>query len=364
MTRRKKFNLPHAYAALAATLVLGVAATASALPADWLDYTAVAKSRLDIGSNIEVSGNYAVTQPGGQLTLGTNLFHNSVPADSFLAADKMEFTTGASANNVFVNALQLNGTAEVRGATTTPLALPIAINVPALPAGVTSPCAANAANVTIAPSQTKTLAPGCYKNLLVNSGAVLELNGGEYIFHQVLVEPDAQVVAKSASTISVQERFSTGLRTFVSPQSGDAADLLIFVGGTQNRIGNESLFIGRIVAPEDPSFEFGVRVTFIGNAYADGMNIFGVHLLRTPTPTPTRTPTPTPTEPFVPPTPTPTPPGPTPTPTSTPVVTQHCINCSPTPTPTPTATPPAPTPTEPFVPPDQCPSFTSPNNCD
>ena len=104
-----------ACAALAATMVLGFAATGARVPSDWLQYTAIAKSRLDIGSNIEVSGNYAVTQPGGRLSLGTNLFHSSVPPDSFLAADQMEFTTGASANNVLVNSLQLNGTSEVRG---------------------------------------------------------------------------------------------------------------------------------------------------------------------------------------------------------------------------------------------------------
>src|SRR5262245_52287547 len=31
----------------------------AALPSNWLDYTAVALNRLEIGSNIEVSGNFA-----------------------------------------------------------------------------------------------------------------------------------------------------------------------------------------------------------------------------------------------------------------------------------------------------------------
>ena len=164
------------------------------------------------------------------------------------------------------------------------------------------------------------------------------------------------MTAKTTTSISVQDKLTTGLRSFLSPQSGNPADLQIFIGGKQNQIGNEALFIGRIVAPNDPGFEFGVRATFIGNAYADGMNIFGVHLPRTPTPTPTGTPRPTGT-PFVPPTPTPTPtpdadadpagqtptptpPGPTPTPTPP----------GQTPTPTPTATPfVPPTPTEPFT---------------
>lgn len=346
-----------ATALLAALVTLGTAASAQALPSDWLEYTAIAGNRLDIGSNIEVAGNYAVIRPGGRLTLGTNLFHSSVPADSFLAADEMDFVTGASANNVFVNDLQLNGNAEVRGTKTTPLALPININIPPLPPGVTDGCTGGASNVTVPASGNRTLAAGCYRNVLVNQNGTLELTGGTYIFRQLTIEADGQAVANGASTISVQDRLATGLRSFLSPQSGDPADLQIFAGGQQNQIGNEALFIGRIVAPNDPGLQFGVRATFIGNAYADGLNIFGVHLVRTPTPTPSATPTPTPTSPptvtpFMPPTPTPTPTPPGSTPTPTPPV--H------TPTPTPTSPP---TPTEPFNPPDKCPSFISPNDC-
>lgn len=362
---RKNLNAPgtrrrvrHARATARATVtalaVLAFAAEAHALSSNWLDYTAIAGSRLDIGSNIAVAGNYAVLRQGGSLTLGTNLYHDAVPADSFLAADTMEFTTGASANNVFVNALQLNGTAEVRGTKTTPLALPLNIDVPALPANATSPCAEAGVDVTVAANQTKSLPAGCYRNLLVSQGSTLNLPGGTYVFRQVLVEPDAQLDAQAATTITVQQKFTTSLRSFVAPQSGDAADLLIFVAGKQNQIGNEATFVGRVVAPNDPGFEFGVRATFIGNAYAEGMNIFGVHLPRTPSPTPTQSPTPTPT-----PTPTVTP---TPTPTGIPTPTPTKPFVPPTPTPTPTSVPTA-TPTGVPPPPDKCPSFTSPNDC-
>jgi hypothetical protein len=272
----------------------------------------------------------------------------------------MEFTTGASANNVFVNSLQLNGTAEVRGTKTTPLALPLNINVPPLPANASSPCAESGVDVTIAASQTKSLAPGCYRDVQVSHNATLNLTGGTYVFRNLLVEVDSQLNAQSASTITVQQKLTTELRSFFAPQSGDPADLMIFVGGKQNQIGNESTFIGRVVAPNDPGFEFGVRATFIGNAYAEGMNIFGVHLPRTPSPTPTRTPTPTPS-----PTPTPTPTPtvtPTPTPTTTPVPTPTKPFVPPTPTPTPTGVPTV-TPTGAPPPPEKCPSFTSPNNC-
>jgi cell division septation protein DedD len=346
--------------------LLGFAANAHALSSNWLDYTAIAGSRLDIGSNIAVAGNYAVLRQGGTLTLGTNLYHDSVPADSFLAADAMEFITGASANNVFVNSLQLNGTAEVRGTKTTPLALPLNINVPALPANATSPCAQSGVDVTVAGGKTQSLPAGCYRNLIVSANATLNLTGGTYVFRQILVEQDGSLNAQSAATITVQQKLTTSLRSFFAPNSGNAADLMVFVAGTQNQIGNESTFIGRIVAPNDPGFEFGVRATFIGNAYAEGMNIFGVHLLRTPTPTPTRTPVVTPSPS---PTPSPTPTStvtPTPTPTSTgiptPTPTQPFVPPTPTPTPTPTKTPSlTPTPGEPT--PEQCPSAFSPNDC-
>jgi hypothetical protein len=351
-------------AAAAALAVLGFAANAHAMSSNWLDYTAIAGSRLDIGSNILVAGNYAVLRQGGSLTLGTNLYHDAVPADSFLAADTMEFTTGASANNVFVNSLQLNGTAEVRGTKSTPLALPLNINVPPLPANATSPCAGAASDVTVAASQTLGLAPGCYRDVQVAHDGTLNLSGGTYVFRNLLVEVDAQLNVQSASTVTVQQRLTTELRSFISPQSGDPADVLIFVAGQQNQIGNEATFIGRIVAPNDPGFEFGVRATFIGNAYAEGMNIFGVHLVRTPSPTPTRTATPTPT-PTVTPTPTPTStvtPTPTPTSTGVPTPTPTQPFRPPTPTPTPTGVPTV-TPTGVPPPPDKCPSFTSPNDC-
>lgn len=383
----------------------------AALPSVWTDYTAVAEDRLEIGSNIEVSGNFAVIQQGGILKLDTNAFQNDVPADSFLAADSMEFTAGASANNVFYNTLVLNGDSEVRGTKTTPFTFPLSIVAPTLPAAANDPCIATASDVDVTLLVSpKTLAPGCYRDLDVKDGAVLELTGGTYKFRKVLIEGSTsssggQLVALATSTLNVQDTFVTEINADVFPDSSDPADLRVYAGGVNNRIGNgslnnpNSLFIGQMVAPNDTNLEFGVRSVFIGNAYGIEVFIFGVHLprtpsptpTRTPTPTPTRTPTPTPTKPFVPTatptptstptatptntvTPTPTPtrtptntPTPTPTPTSTPGVT-----VTPTPTRTPTVTPTVtpvntptvtplatPTPTSPFVPPTPTPKLTA-----
>ena len=322
---------------------------AEALPTSWLNYTALAESRLEIGSNIEVSGNFAVIQPGGLLKLDTNAFHNSVPPDSFLAADNMEFTTGASANNVFVNNLILNGNAEVRGTTTDPFAFPLNIVAPTLPAAVDDPCtiSANDLTITVAASPVS-IPPGCYRDLDVKDKAVAELTGGTYIFRKVLVEGSTsssggQLVALTASVLNVQETFVTEINADVFPDSSDPADLLVNTKGVNNRIGNgslttppNSLFVGRIVAPNDTNLEFGVRSVFVGNAYAEEMFIFGVHLPRTPSPTPTRTPTPTPT----------------PTKTPKPTFTPFMPTVTPSPTPTPplvTATPPVVTATPPLV---------------
>ena len=350
----------------------------AALPSDWLSYTAVAQTRLDIGSNIEVSGNFAVTDAGGRLSLGTNLFHDSIPPDSFLAADNMEFTTGASANNVFVNNLQLNGTAEVRGTITDPFPFPLTINIPPLPPAVDDTCTASEPSLTVTVAQSPvTISPGCYQDLTVRPGATAELSGGTYIFRTVLVEGNStaggQLVALNAATLVVQDHLTTELFSALLPDSSDPADLMIFIKGINSGIGNDAFFIGRIVAPNDPQFEFGVRSVFAGNSYAKGMNIFGVHLPRTPSPTPTRTPTPTPTPTFTPskpPTPTPTPTKtpaitPTPTPTQTPKITPTPTVTPPsTPTPTPTQTPkvtPTPTVTPPSTPtptPTQTPKVT------
>ncbi|HEY8515324.1 MAG TPA: hypothetical protein VIS07_07415 [Candidatus Binatia bacterium] len=354
-------------AALLATLCGATAASATP-PSEWTAYTALATKRLDIGSNIEVSGNYGVILPGGRLTLGTNTFHSPTQAGGALVADSMEFTTGASANDVYVNSLKLNGTSNVRGTTTTPFPFPLTVNAPTLPADTSNPCVNGAQNVTVTKAQSpRTLPAGCYRDVAVDGGATLELTGGNYIFRRLRVEPDAQAVATAPTTINVAQQVITQLRSSLYPQSGAPEHLELYVAGTNNQVGNEALFIGRFIAPNDPRLEFGVRALFVGNAYAEGINIFGVHLPRTPTPTPP--PTPTPTSPFIPPTPTPTPtPTQTPPPTPPPTVTP-----SPTPTPvgpTPTPTPP-PTPTvtfTPFVPPTATPtpgclSPFSPGNC-
>jgi len=361
-----------------------VAAPQVVLPAtSWLDYTAVAEDRLQIGSNITVSGNFAVIQPGGILFLDTNAYHDDVPPSSFLAADRMDFTNGASANNVFVQTLQLNGTSEVRG-TNTPLIaadFPLNITVPTLPPAVDDPCTATRPDVTVTVAGSpQVIPPGCYRDLTVRNNAVAELQGGNYTFRRVLVEGAAssgggQLIALAASVLSVQDTFVTEVNADVFPESGDPADLLIYAKGVNNAFGNGSLndpnalFIGRMVAPNDKNLQFGVRLVFTGNAYAREIFIFGVHLPRTPSPTPTRTPTPTPTAtPTRTPTPTPTPtmpfqptatPTPSPTPTATPTPTRTpSVTPTPTPTvtpvvtPTPTSTPgttatPTPTPTPP-----------------
>jgi hypothetical protein len=295
-------------ASVMAGLVLVMhASVASALPTEWTQYTAVATNRLEVGSNIEVSGNFAVINSGGYLKLGTNLFHNSVPPDSFLAADTLEFTAGASANNVFTNTLILNGISEVRGTTTRPVSFPLNIIPPTLPAAVNDPCTATATDliitVAISPRQ---IAPGCYRDLIVRDRAVAELTGGSYTFRKVLVEgatssSGGQLVAVAASVLNVQTTLFTEINTDVFPESSDPADLLIYAKGTDNQIGNGSLnnantlFIGQIVAPNDTHLEFGVRSVFIGKAYAAEMFIFGSHLPGTPTSAPTVTPTPGPT---------------------------------------------------------------------
>lgn len=378
---------------LATVIALGMAASAYAAPASWTDFTALADTRLEITSNIEANGHFAVIQPGGLLRVGLNSYHNGPPADAYLAADVIELENGASANDVFVNSLKLDGTSEVRGATTSPFAFPLNVTPPVLPAAVDDPCTGSASNVIVTVAKSpQAIAPGCYKDLVIRNGAVGELAGGSYTFRKVLVEGAAsgeggQLIASSTAVLSVQETFVTEINADVFPASTNPADLTIYVKGANNQVGNGSLnnpnalFLGRIAAPNDGNLQIGVRAVYVGSAYAAELVIFGVHLPRKPTPTPTLTPTPTPTPtattPFIPPTPTPTsPPTPTPTPTPevtpTPTPTTPFVPPTPTPTPTPTATPEPtptetpdtpPTPTQPFVPPERCPMFTSPQPC-
>jgi hypothetical protein len=90
---------------LLATLValLGAAPAAAAPSADWRDYTALARTDLTIGPNIELIGNFGVIEPGGEMSVGlrTTLRGPDPFADqSFVASDRLTLGTLSSVNDV------------------------------------------------------------------------------------------------------------------------------------------------------------------------------------------------------------------------------------------------------------------------
>src|SRR5690554_3860897 len=94
---------------LAAVLVVATAGAARAqISSNWLDYTAIAKNKLEITSNLLLQGNFAVTEPGGRLHVGLNTEQDASMPDSYFASDEVELENNAVANNVYANKVKLD----------------------------------------------------------------------------------------------------------------------------------------------------------------------------------------------------------------------------------------------------------------
>jgi hypothetical protein len=353
---------------LAVALAFGAPRAALADPPTvWTDYTALAGSELVIGSNIDVFGDFGVIQPNGRLELEFNTYQftaNPPPDDALLAADRVFLQNKASANDVFTNDLRLFGDGAARG-TVTPYSFPIPVTLPTLPSGVTDPCTNSANNVTVGGGKTINLVPGCYGNLIINTGGTANLiAAGTYIFRRANLGPNAGIIGLVGGIDLIFQQFiNADMMAEIGPMSLNPNDLSIWIGGSQNQFGVFGYVIANLFAPNDTNFEMLKGTNFVGAIYADRLFIRGTHSLnvRTPTPTPPPTPTPTPTPTAPPGTPTPTPPPGTPTPTL-PIVVPTPTPTPPPGTPTPTFVPgtptptapiviPTPTPTSPFVPP-------------
>lgn len=329
---------------------------------DWLDYTIIATTRLDIGGNLNISGNFATSAVGGSLEVGINTFQLDASPPPFVVSDTLHLGGQASVANAYTNDITGNPTGHVRG-TTESQAFPLNLDLPTFPtAEVCDDCTLTAPDVIVAPDDTITLTPGCYGELFARMNSTVFLEGGSYTFFEWDIQKFASVTANGPVQIYVRDRIATEEENFLGAASAAVLDFQAWIGArnTCSRspvrhtvIGKFSTVIGTFVAPSDDDFNFNRGAVLIGTTVAESVDVRGEHSMRPPTPTPTTIPTPTPSmTPTITPTMTPTPtpmatPTPTPEhlPTPSPTPTAEHL---PTPTPTPSSTPtptPSPTPT-------------------
>ena len=317
---------------------------------NWLDYTIIAEDRLDIGSNINIAGNFATWGNGGTLEIGQDTFQLDGNPASFVAGDTLNLAARASVENAYTNLITGNPTGMVRGVTQM-TAFPLPIDLPDFPSAlVCDSCTLSAGDVVVQPNESTTLSPGCYGELFLRQNATAFLEPGEYAFRELDLNKFSTLMALGPVQIYVREKLATEEGNFLGASSNEVLDFQVWIGSrktcvpgdnaTNSVIGKSSIAIGTFVAPVDDDFNFNKGVILLGTTVAQAVDVRGTHENRPPTPTPTPTGTPIPTQ-TAPATPTPTPNGPTPTPNG-PTPTPN----GPTPTPNgPTPTPNGPTPT-------------------
>jgi len=116
-------------------------------------------------------------------------------------------------------------------------------------AGVVFPTT-NAGAITLAPDAARTLAPGAYAVVTVNSRATLTLTAGTYTFESLTLEPQSRLnLNQSAGAIQLFVKTSVIDRGDITPAGGVADAFLLGYAGTASLTVERPFPAGTIVAP-------------------------------------------------------------------------------------------------------------------
>ena len=349
------FRRPLRRLVFALSLGFAASAWAAALPvSDWREVEYVGMEAVTIGPAFNLEGSVAAVSAGGEVSVAADLFQgDGTPISNFVAGDRVEVGNRASLKNVFYRASLSGGTGfyRIRG-TLERTTFPLSLNIPPLPPQTNDSCVDSRPDIVATPGSPRTPAPGCYGDLIVESGGLATLATGAYQFRSVNISRIGTLRATGPVNVYVKRAVDVGDSATDGPNSGNAADLTFWArnaGNSTSQIGESARLTGHLFAPNDGNLMVGQDAVLKGSVLGRIVHKRGYHGAPPPTPSPTPAPTPSPR-----PSPTPTPtPSATPTPTPLP---------SPTPTspfvpPTPSGTP-RPTPTSPFVPPTPSPQPT------
>jgi hypothetical protein len=172
--------------------------------------------------------------------------------------------------DVASNELIRNRTATVRGATASPVTLPL-VNLP-----VATPSAPGTQDVTVGAGRTITLAPGRYRRVQVGRNAKLVLTGGGYQVLSIDLDADATVVARGAVDLQVKDEFHTerGAQVTVDRMAPlTAAQFVVTVDGDDTRC-RHSVFglFGDLGGPS--AVHIGPQSVVAANIYAPNGTIW------------------------------------------------------------------------------------------
>lgn len=181
----------------------------------WPADTVVALNSLHLRKDSHVTGDMAVIQAGtGPFLAGRSeaVLASGIELHGNLRANSVVLRGGAHVfGSVSYNTLKNAGV--IDGAKDTPLALPLAVSVPAVPN-----FSAGSASVTVRSGSQQTLAAGSYKDIRVREGkSVLTLSGGVYALNSLTLDERARVECSAACELRIQGRLITGSRSYIGP---------------------------------------------------------------------------------------------------------------------------------------------------
>jgi N-acetylneuraminic acid mutarotase len=183
----------------------------------------------DVGTNQVSTGPYLAS--GVETTIGIGV--SITDPLSAVFGNGLKLKNNSQVTDAYYNTLSGDGT--VLGSEFTPTSFPL-VSLPIVPSF--SP---GTTDVTVAASDSQTLAAGSYGELLVNHDAVLTLSGGEYNFESWDIRDDAKVYASASTEVRIADKLDAGSGVQVGPEpsSGlDASDVVIYVTGVNGSNGN------------------------------------------------------------------------------------------------------------------------------
>src|SRR6185295_11095057 len=123
----------------------------------------------------------------------------------------------------------------VSGALYSPLSLPVFATLPPFLASTPG-----TTDVTVATNGTRTLAPGNYRDLIVNKKGVVTFTGGTYHFRSITLAIEAKLYFSAPSTIRIEQKISSANLVEIKPGAGStatAATIVFHVAGINGTTG-------------------------------------------------------------------------------------------------------------------------------
>ncbi|MCP4220555.1 MAG: hypothetical protein GY765_38360 [bacterium] len=160
--------------------------------------------------------------------------------------DKIKLKAGTTVDDLYYNTLSNFG-GTVSGDETTPLELPLDIQLPAFPTPAPGTLAVN-----VPVEGTETLAPGAYGDVVLDTMGTLFLSGGTYNFESLTLGDYGKVYARAGSELIINGNLVTGNNPVISPEPGtafEAKDFVIYVNGTEATIGIRHDLKANVYAP-------------------------------------------------------------------------------------------------------------------